>query len=206
MPWGQLKRNNSDDAGFPERISPAQITAASYFFKFITLFPVLYVILFLACALYPANMISSTGEATITFGRIALLLSFVPFAWVLTSALRCGQLLRSAFTARRIRSHRPWPEFPKLRTESALYGGRTLLLRALLGIGVVISLGDLSRLVFLKIARISVTYWGVIDDFLLVVSITFLAVAFLFCEIDIRTYITKAREVDPNTDDLRVED
>lgn len=110
LPVDGFRRRGSDSQyhGFPEYLSPGQIRAACYFFKFLGVFPVLYALIFSSAILFPGEF-AVPGQGSIPS---VFLLSFpVLAAWLMLSAGRCKSLQCSVFEARRISSENPWPVY-----------------------------------------------------------------------------------------------
>jgi steroid 5-alpha reductase family enzyme len=95
---------------FPERLSSGQIRAASYFFKFLGFFPLLYLSVF-AMALTSPQDLGLQGARSIV--GVFFLLAPVISAWLYFSELRCLDIQRLAFEARRITPKNHWPRFEK---------------------------------------------------------------------------------------------
>lgn len=115
LPVGRLRAVRGVFHGFPERLSPGQIRTASYFYKFLGLFTLLYLVVFTSALLHPLGVVEGSARPAL---EICLLLSVVIAAWLYFSVMRCLDLQRIVFEARRISSLNPWPHFDKGRISS----------------------------------------------------------------------------------------
>ena len=191
MPVDGLPRTNKVNSDFPEKISSSQLLTASYFFKFITLFPAFYLFLFLGFVLAPDRMTGGSLSAT---ARVALTLSGLGFLWVWAGAKRCMMLQREAYTARRICSRHPWPNFPdrEVRDNATVWRKRIWFAVAFVTVPLIIANGVWGY--FILNANAS-NLWSRLDFALAGATAGVLGVAFLFTEWDIRKRMEIAKEL-----------
>jgi hypothetical protein len=110
--WDRLK-SDITPSGDPTHLSDKRIAAAAWFFKLVSFFPLMYFYLFVALLIFGEQMIDANVEnRLVTYFRVALGFSFVCFLWLRRSMKSCGELMRTAFRARRIGVESPWPIFP----------------------------------------------------------------------------------------------
>lgn len=196
LPVGPQLRRRGRDRGFPERISPGAIDGASYFFKFLSLFPLMYLYVFAAIIMFPSKMVGAGYQYTLElFLRLVLAGACFFYFWLYVSSARCVHLQRLVFTARRISTGRPWPTFP--RGEAADKGGmtRVRLRRYMVMAAGLISLANFLR--GLQLLAIPGGFWEPLDITLGIATVFVAIAGFVFAEVDIRKMIKVAKEVDP---------
>jgi len=105
-------------SGDPTHVDNKRVKAAAWFFKLVSIFPLMYLCLFVSMLLFAGKMLDSNTQNTLElYGRVVLGFSFVFFYWLKRSMKSCDELMRRAFLARRIGVESPWPEFPNVRID-----------------------------------------------------------------------------------------
>jgi len=196
LPLDAKLRRRGEDRGFPERISPGAIDAASYFFKFLSLFPLMYLYVFIGIVMFPEGMVAGGFGGTLKlFIRLLLAGSCLFYFWIYVSSARCVHLQRLAFTARRITPERPWPTFPRREAIKAAGQGRVIVRRCLVLTAGLISALNFGRGIQLMASRGG--FWETPDIGLAGVTVAFAVLGLVFSEVDIRRMIRLASGIEP---------
>jgi hypothetical protein len=195
-----IEENQKERVHGPTHISRSQVTYTVYFYKIVSLFQPLYLLLFISLIILPKEMADPhVGITQALFLRVLLGFSFVFFIWLKTSMDRCFGLLKNAFRARRISRDCPWPKFPDDRTHELRSSGSQILSGLLWTSAFALSLGNLIRFLYLlSNKQRDFNYWWSGLDWHLVAGTFFLfGVVALYHELDVRSVMRRAKKAFP---------
>jgi len=178
-------------------ISRSQVLYTVYFYKVVSLFQPMYLILFIALVLFPREIIEPNQEISrAVYFRVMLGFSFVLFVWLHTNMNRCCGLLRNAFRARRISPENPWPKYPEdeVATPGAKWARIVFLVTA-----AVTSVVNFVR--FASLYRDGASsldnWWADLDRHLLGYTAALLIIYYAYHEFAVRNELGRASKIFP---------
>jgi hypothetical protein len=191
-----IEDNEKERVHGPTHISRSQVTYTVYFYKIVSLFQPLYLLLFISLIILPKEMTDPhVGITQALFLRVLLGFSFILFIWLKTSMDRCFGLLKNAFRARRISRDCPWPRFPDDKKNELHFPGSQILSWSLWASAFALSIVNLIRFLYLlSDKQRDFRYWWTSWDWHLAVFTFFLFTALAFYhELDVRYVMQKAK-------------
>ncbi len=194
--------------GDPTHVGDEQLTNSSYFYKLVSFFHPLYLVLFSCLILFPIEFTDPRFHATrLLFLRVLVGFSGTVFLWLYTSSRVCTHILKAGYRARRIGPDRPWPLFPSEaylhRRLPGLYRLHVWVKLAWMASAVLFGL-NLVRLVYLflsgalplQIAIVEEVWWQPLDVWLAWLTPVALGITYALIEIRIRAVLRAARALD----------
>jgi hypothetical protein len=184
------------DCGDPTHLSSSQMTATVYFYKVLSLFPPLYLVLFISLVLQPREMLDPSITTTrLLYFRFLVGFSAVMFLWLATSTMNCFGIQREAFRARRISRTSPWPLFPSVASiDESYHRTRTILFRVLGVLAGAVATANLVRIVQLLSGDGIRKGWQTIDIHLAISTGILFLLLIILIETDARYLLSKAKQ------------